>query len=93
MTKISKKPSKQHLIQKFNNTFRYLDDILALNNNDFRMYNKEIYPVELTLIKANDNNDHCPFLDLDIYIINGKINTKIVDRRDFFHFLLLIIHL
>lgn len=31
MAKISKDPSKQHLIEKFNNTFRYLDDILALN--------------------------------------------------------------
>ena len=27
----------------------------------------EIYPVELTLNKANTNNDHCPFIDLDIY--------------------------
>ena len=51
MTKISKDPSKQHLIQKFNNTFRYLDDIFALNNDDFSMYTKEIYPAELTLIK------------------------------------------
>ena len=86
MTKISKDPSKQHLINKFNNTFRYLDDILALNNDDFSMYIKEIYPVELTLNKANTNNDHCPFLDLDIYIINGKLNTKIYDKRDDFSF-------
>ena len=40
---------------------------------DFRMYINEIYPGELTLNKANTNNDHCPFLDLDIYIINGKL--------------------
>ena len=38
MTKISKDTSKQHLIQKFNNTFRYLDDILAFNNDYFSMY-------------------------------------------------------
>ena len=63
MTKISKDPSKQHLIQKFNNTFRYLDDILALNNDDFSMYTKEIYSVELSLNKANTNNDNCPFPD------------------------------
>ena len=89
MTKISKDPSKQHLIHKFNITFRYLDDILALNNDDFSMYTKEIYPVELTLNKANTfctNNDHCPFLDVDIYIINGKLNTKIYDKRDDFSF-------
>ena len=75
MTKISKDSSKQHLIQKFNNTFRYLDDILAINNDDFSMYTKEIYPVELTLNKAYTNNDHCPFFDLDIYIINGKLKV------------------
>ena len=92
MTKINKDPSKQHMINKFNNTFRYLDDILALNNDDFSMYTKEIYPVELTLNKANTNNDHCPFLDLDIYITNGKLNTKIYDKRDDFSFLSLIIH-
>ena len=80
MTKISKDPSKQHLIQKFNNTFRYSDDIQALNNDDFSMNTKEIYPVELTLNKAITNNDHCPFLDLDIYIINRKLNTKIYDN-------------
>ena len=59
-------------------------DILALNNDDFSMYIKEIYPVELTL--NNTNNDHCPFLDLDIYIINGKPNTTIYDKRDNFSF-------
>ena len=72
ITKISKGPSKQHLIQTFNNIFRYLDDILSLNNDDFSMYTKEMYPVELTLNKANTNNEHCPFLDLDIYFINGE---------------------
>ena len=75
------------MIHKFNNTFRYLDDTLALNNDDFSMYTKEIYPVEITLNKANINNDHCPFIDLDIYIIiNGKLNTKIYDKRDDFSF-------
>ena len=43
MTKISKDTPKQHLIQKNNNTYRYLDDTLALNNDDFSMYIKEIY--------------------------------------------------
>ena len=53
------------------------------------MYTKEIYPVELTLNKANTNNDLCPFLELDIYIINGKLNTKNYDKRDDFSFLIL----
>jgi hypothetical protein len=34
------------------------------------------------------NNDHCPFLDLDIhvYIIIGKLNTRIYVKRDDFSF-------
>ena len=59
---------------------------MALNNDDFSMYTKEIYPVKLTLNKTNTNNDHCLFLNLDIYIINGKFNTKIYDKRDDFLF-------
>ena len=86
MAKISKDPSKLHLVDKFNNTFRYLDDILALNNDDFDRYTNEIYPPELTLNKANTNNQHCPFLDLDITVCNGKLNTKIYDKRDDFNF-------
>ena len=86
MAKISKDPSKLHLVDKFNNTFRYLDDILALNNDDFDTYTNEIYPPELTLNKANTNNQHCPFLDLDITVCNGKLNTKIYDKRDDFNF-------
>ena len=86
MTKISKDPSQQHLVDKFNNTFRYLDDILALNNDDFNTYINDIYPAELTLNKANTDNQHCSFLDLDINITNGKLETKIYDKRDDFSF-------
>ena len=86
MAKISKDPSQQHMVQKFNNTFRYLDDILALNNDDFNTYTSEIYPPELTLNKANTDEQHCSFLDLDISINNGKLNSKIYDKRDDFKF-------
>ena len=55
MTKINKDPSKQHLIQKWNNTFRYLADILAMNNDYFSMYTNGICPAELTLNKVHTN--------------------------------------
>lgn len=72
------------MVQKFNNTFRYLDDILALNNDNFNTYTSEIYPPELTLNKANTDEQHCSFLDLNISINNGKLNSKIYDKRDDF---------
>ena len=86
MTVINKDPSRQHLVSKFNNTFRYLDDILALNNDDFDKFIHEIYPRELTLNKANTNNQKCSFLDLNISIDNEKLHTKIYDKRDDFSF-------
>lgn len=42
MVKLSKDPAKHHLIDEFNNTYRYLDDIFALNNPDFYKYTAEI---------------------------------------------------
>ena len=44
MAKIYKDPSKHDLIDNFNNTFRYLDDVLTLNNPEFSKFVDEIYP-------------------------------------------------
>ncbi len=59
---------------------------MALNNPDFSTFIKDIYPKELTLIKSNLNSNHTPFLDLDIYLENGTLTTKIYDKRDDFDF-------
>lgn len=39
-----------------------------------------------TLNKTNTNNKHVPFFDLDICIINWKLNTIIYDKRYDFSF-------
>ena len=44
-------------MDKFNNAFRQLDDVLALNNPEFQ---KEIYHKKLILNKANISNDRTP---------------------------------
>ena len=82
MAKIQKDPSRQDLVNQFNKTLRYLDDVLALNNPDFQKFAKEIYPKEITLNKSNVSNDHTPFLDLDLKIEQGSLCTKIYDKRD-----------
>ena len=86
MAKIQKDPSKQHLLDVFNNTYRYLDDILAINNSDFLVFTNEIYPKELILNKANNSGDCCPFLDLHITLSQGNLNTRVYDKRDDFSF-------
>ena len=86
MAKLHKDSTKYDLIETFNNTYRYLDDIFALNNSDFFMHTYDIYPKELTLNKANNDSSNCPFLDLDISISQSQLKFKIYDKRDDFSF-------
>ena len=39
-------PSKSNLIDKFHNTYRYLDVIFALDDPEFIRYTAEIYPID-----------------------------------------------
>ena len=55
-----------NMIEAFNNTSRYLDDILNIDNDLFTKMIHKIYPKDLQLIKANLSDIHVSFLDLDI---------------------------
>ena len=73
--------------RKFNNIFRFIDDLIALNDGgEFEKSFLEIYPVELTLKKENTINSAVTFLDLDINIVDGKFIHKLFDKRNDFHF-------
>ena len=78
--------SESTIIDNFNNTCRYLDDIFNIDNPMFSNYISNIYPPELTLNKANEDDTHASFLDLDLSIINNTISSKIYDKRDDFNF-------
>ena len=84
MTKLIKDPSKLHIINKFNNIYRYPYDILSLNTQKFSQYTADIYPEELTLNKSNVYGNNCLFLNLDISVLNGKLHFKIYGKRDDF---------
>ena len=64
----------------------YLDDILALNNDGINIYTKDIHHIELSLNKANIDTKERLFLDLSIRIDDGKFNTKIYDKKEYFSF-------
>ena len=75
------------LARKFGQVFRYIDDLLALNDGkSFETYHTEIYPEELQLNKENDGYTQSTFLDLDISIDNGIFKTKLFDKRNDFGF-------
>ena len=79
--------SKRHdLIDMFNDTSRYLDDIFTIDNPEFERYIPDIYPAELQLNKANTSDRETSFLDLNIKVIDSDIHTNIYDKRDDFRF-------
>ena len=74
------------IIEAFNSTSRYLDDLLNINNIYFDQMVDRIYPTELQLNKANSSDTEAPVLDLNLCIANGTVSTKIYDKRDDFDF-------
>ena len=84
---ISRSDDKQaDVIDAFNTTSRYLDDILNINNVYFDNMVSQIYPLELQLNKANTSDTEAAFLDLHLAISNDIVSTKIYDKRDDFDF-------
>ena len=67
------------VIDAFNTTSRYLDDILNINNVYFDNMVSQIYPSELQLNKANASDTEAAFLDLQMSISNDIVSTKIYD--------------
>ena len=75
------------LARKFSHTFRYIDDLLTINDGGmFDRYYKEIYPEELQLKKENINCNSCTFLDIKIDITNKSFLTSLYDKRDDYNF-------
>ena len=72
------------LIEAFNSTSRYLDDLLNIENNFFDSMVKRIYPSKLQLNEANVSDTEASFLDLHLSISDGFVKTKIYDKRDDF---------
>ena len=74
------------VIEAFNSTSRYLDDLLNIDNPYFEGMVNQIYPSELQLNKANISDTEAPFLDLHLFVANRFVSSKIYDKRDDFDF-------
>ena len=61
------------IIEAFNSTSRYLDDLLNIDNPYFEQMVGQIYPTELQLNKANSSDTEAPFLDLNLSITDGIV--------------------
>ena len=81
------KKSEKKLARSFNFTFRYIDDVLSLNNSRFGDFVDRIYPIELEIKDTTDTDRFASYLDLHLEIDSeGRLKTKSYDKRDDFNF-------
>ena len=77
---------KKQLASLFNFTYRYIDDVLSINNPDFENYLGQMYPPELE-IKDTTDDTSASYLDLLLSIDrDGQLRTSFYDKRDDFNF-------
>ena len=81
------KDKKIHEAIAFNFTYRYIDDVLSINNSRFAEFLPLIYPPELEVKETTNTASSASFLDLYLeFDDSGQISTKIYDKRNDFNF-------
>ena len=78
---------KNHLASRFNLTYRYIDDVLSINNPEFENYLGQMYPAELEIKDTTESTTSASYLDLLLSIgRDGQLHISIYDKRDDFNF-------
>ena len=78
---------KKKLASQFNFTYRYIDDVLSINNPDFENYLGQMYPAELEIKNTTESNTSASYLDLLLSIeSDGQLCTSLYDKHDDFNF-------
>ena len=62
------KKNEKTLARSFNFTFRYIDDVISLNNSRFGDIVDRIYPIELEIKDTANTNRSASYLDLHLEI-------------------------
>ena len=75
-----------HKARNFNYVFRYIDDLICLNNEYFSSDITLIYPPELDVKKENHSPHEAAYLDLLIRVQDDTFQTSLYDKRDSFNF-------
>ena len=81
------KKNEKKLVRSFNFTFRYIDDVLSLNNSRFGDCVGRIYPIELEIKDTTDTDRSASCVDLYLEIDSEcRLRTKHYNKRDDFNF-------
>jgi hypothetical protein len=79
--------NNKKLAVSFNLTFRYIDDILSINNHNFHNYVHLIYPDELKIKDTTGSKKSDSYLNILLDIdSNGRLTTSLYDKHDDFDF-------
>ena len=79
--------NEKKLARSFNFTFRYIDDVLSLNNSRFGDFVDHIYPIELEIKDTTDIDMSASYLDIHLEIDSERwLRTKLYDKRDDYNF-------
>jgi hypothetical protein len=71
----------------FNSTFRCIDDVLSINNEQFHSYVDSIYPIELEIKDTTESSTSASYFDVLLNIdVGGKLTTQLYDKLDDFDF-------
>jgi hypothetical protein len=66
--------------------FRYIDDVLPINNSRLGDIVDRIYPIELDIKDATDTARSASYIDIHLEIDNeGRLRTNIYDKSDDFN--------
>ena len=77
----------KNLALSFNYTFRYIDDVLSVNNSRVGDFVDRIYPIDLVIKDTTDTDTSASYLDLHLEIDSeGRLRTKLYDKREDFIF-------
>jgi hypothetical protein len=68
------KNNKKKLARSFNFTFRYIDDVLSLNNSMFGDFVDRIYPIKLEIKDTTDTDRFASYLDLHLEIGSEELS-------------------
>ena len=68
--------------------YRYINDILSINNPAFQNYLGQMYPAELEIKDNTESTTSASYLDLltTVDLEDGQLHTSIYDKRDDFNF-------
>ena len=78
---------RKQLASRFNFKYRYIDNVLSINNPEFENYLGQRYPIELEIKDTTESNTSASYLDLLLSIgRDGQRHTSIYYKRDYFNF-------